>query len=106
MSLSSLTAAEKQIVFECLVAASDGPFFPDWEFHTLFGLDRDRVRQIAAAAPNIDDSNEDVALAINNSMTNLLGYPHDQEAAWSNFISVSEKEVDRVFEKWRSDLNA
>jgi hypothetical protein len=101
--LASLTDREKQTVFECLRAASDGPFFPDWEFHTLFGLARAQVRQVAAAAPHIDDSQEDVAFAINNALANLVGYPHHQESAWSEFISVSSEEVTRVFGKWRGD---
>ena len=25
-----------RIIGECLRAASEGPFFPDWEFHILF----------------------------------------------------------------------
>jgi hypothetical protein len=74
-------------------SSRDGPFFPDWEFHTLFGLERAEVRAIAAAAPQIDDSHEDTALAIHNALGNLLGYPHDQETAWSQFISVSHGEV-------------
>lgn len=101
MSLSSLTPSERQIVFECLRAASDGPFFPEWEFATLFGLKRDVVRRISAAAPDIDDSREDVAVAINNAMNNLLGYPHNQEAVWSQYISASPAETNRIFSKWR-----
>ena len=81
--LAALNERKKQTVFECLRAASDGPFFPDWEFHTLFGLERDQVRRIAAAVPDIDDSSEEVELAINNAMAHLTGYPHRQEAAWS-----------------------
>lgn len=104
MSLDSLTPAERQTVFECLRAATEGPFFPDWEFETLFGLQRDQVRRISAAAPDIDDSREEVAIAINNAMSNLLGYPHHQNATWSQFVSVSQAEADRVFSKWRDDL--
>ena len=101
--LASLTERERELVFECLRAASDGPFFPDWEFSTLFGLEREQVRRIAASAPHIDDSREEAALAINNSLANLLGYPHHQECAWSQFISASSEEVSRVFDKWRGD---
>jgi hypothetical protein len=101
--LGALNEREKQTVFECLRAASDGPFFPDWEFQTLFGLERNQVRRIAAAIPDINDSSEEVALAINNAMAHLTGYPHQKETLWSQFISVSEEEVDRVFDKWRGD---
>src|ERR1700676_3891449 len=101
--LNVLDDAEKRTVSECLRAASEGPFFPDWEFHALFGLERDQVRRVANTAPDIDDSSEEVAQAINNAMANLTGYPHHQEVAWSQFISVPQEEVDRVFRKWRSD---
>jgi len=80
MSLQTLTDNERRVVFECLRAAVDGPFFPDWEFHTLFGLHRQEVARIVAALPNIDDSDESVSLAINNAMGNLLGYPHKNES--------------------------
>ena len=51
MHLERLTQAESKIVGEVLRAAANGPFFPDWEFHTLFGLERDQVRQVAVAWP-------------------------------------------------------
>lgn len=101
--LSSLTEREKKVVFECLRAASDGPFFSDSEFATLFGLERAQVREMAKAASHSDDSRNDAALAINNALANLLGYPHHQERVWSQFISVPEEEVRRIFTKWRGD---
>jgi hypothetical protein len=88
-----------------LRAASNGPFFPDWEFSTLFGLEREQVRRIAATAPHIDDSSEEVAQAINGAMGNLVGYLHHQEHAWSRFVSVPEEEVSRVLSKWRGDAS-
>jgi hypothetical protein len=92
--LASLTEREKGVISECLRAASDGPFFPESEFHTLFGLQRAQVRDIAAAAPHIDDSQEDVALAINNALANLLSYPHHQrEHGRGSFRSQKRKSV-------------
>ncbi|WP_162584044.1 hypothetical protein [Variovorax sp. PBS-H4] len=37
---------DSSIISECLWAAADGPFFPDWEFSTLFGLSREEVRDL------------------------------------------------------------
>ena len=102
MSLQTLPEDDKQVVFACLRAAAEGPFFPDWEFATLFGLDRDEVARIVADLPHVDDSETSVALAINNAMANLLGYPHGDVDAWSRFISVPESEVRRVFDRWRA----
>src|SRR3954471_19325806 len=107
--LSSLSEREKQTVFECLRAASDGPFFPDWEFPTLFGLERDQVRRIVAAIPHIDDSSEEVALAINNAMVNLFGYPHHQEAVGRSSFRYQRKksaEFSRSGEATRSSNHA
>jgi hypothetical protein len=101
MGLRELDAGEKKVVFECLRAAVDGPFFPDWEFHTLFGLQRGEVAKIASSCPSVDDSDDSVALAIHNSMGNLLGYPHGEEKAWRQFISVTPQEVERIFRKWK-----
>ncbi len=101
--LGALNEREKQTVFECLRAASDGPFFPDWEFRTLFGLERDQVRRIATAIPDIDDSSEEVALAINNAMVQPHGIPASEGGCVVTVHFGTEDEVDRVFDKWRGD---
>ena len=47
----------------------------------------------------LDD--EKVKLAISNSINNLLGYPHGcSEEVWSQYISVSEDELGKIFLKW------
>jgi hypothetical protein len=100
-TLAQLDERERQIIFECLRAAADGPFFPEWEFHTLFGLERKEVKHFAEMCPEIDDSNEQAAKAISNSMNHLIGYPHKMGKAWQEFISASPSEVERIFRKWR-----
>ncbi len=107
MSSISLTEKECQIVATCLRAAVEGPFFPDWEFHTLFGLARTGVRAVADRYPGIDKcdeeltGNDDSWLAINNTLANLLGYPHGIEADWSFWIPVSRDGVEHIFKKWK-----
>ena len=98
---SGLTDREAGVVLRCLRAAVEGPFFPDWEFHTLFGLHRAEVAAVAARWPNVDDAEEDVRLAINNSLTNLLCYPHGEPEAFKELVGESEEEVERIFSKWR-----
>ncbi len=104
MSLANLSQDDRDVVRECLRAAVEGPFFPDWEFQTLFGLDRSEVRTVLGAWPNLDESNDSVRLAINNSFANLLGYPHGCESQWSQFISVSGRDVSRIYNLWRGDV--
>jgi hypothetical protein len=101
MNFQSLSEADRTIVGQALLAAADGPFFPDWEFHTLFGLERSRVRAIATAWPELSAPLDEVALAVNNSLNNLLGYPHDQNAVWSHWISVDRKQLGDLFNKLR-----
>jgi len=82
MDLKNLTDADTVIVGQALRAATDGPFFPDWEFHTLFGLERSELQAMADAWPNLAASSDDVEMAVNNSLNNLIGYPHRQDAVW------------------------
>lgn len=102
MGISHLSKDERNVVFECLLAASEGPFFPEWEFHTLFGIERARLKEILGSWPDIDESQEDVQLAIQNSMGNLVGYPHGKDGDWSKYISASPQEVLAILQKWKS----
>ena len=103
MALSDLTQAERYVVRSCLRAAVDGPFFPDPEFHTIFGLTRDDLAGILDRWPTLDDrEGTDAHLAINNAFNNLLGYPHGEETAWSKYVATTPQEVARVFAKWKS----
>ena len=61
------------------------------------------LRSVLDEWPDVDDSEERVRLAINNSMNNLLGYPHDFHDKWESRIRVAKAEVARVFSKWRGD---
>jgi hypothetical protein len=90
---------DKVILGQALRAAVDGPVFEDWEFHTLFGLERSEVRAIPDAWPNPDAPLDDVHLAVNNSLNNLPGYPHQQDAAWSQWISVDRCQLNKLFNR-------
>jgi hypothetical protein len=61
---------------EALQLAADGPLFPDWEFQTLFGIEREDVRRVAAEWPNVDMKSENVACAVLGSLNLIEGYPH------------------------------
>jgi hypothetical protein len=93
VDFQNLSDADKTIIGQALRAAADGPFFPDWEFHTLFGLQRSEVRVIADEWPNPSAPPGKVALALNNSLNNLLGYPHSEDAAWTHWISVDRQQL-------------
>src|SRR5262245_57384669 len=89
MSLADLDQQERDVVRQCLHAAVEGPFFPEWEFGTIFGLERDDVRRVLMSWPDLDEADESVVRAINNSFNNLLGYPtKNKQTIWPKFISV------------------
>ena len=91
-----LNEGDQVTVGACLRAAAEGPFFPEWEFHTLFGLHRDEVRAFAASWPNSKDERDEFQ-AVNNSMNNLLGYPHGLEAQWSSWIPVDRGDLEVLY---------
>ena len=94
MHFERLTKAESTIVKEALLAAAGGPFFPDWEFQTLFGLTREQVRRVASEWPLPNLPPDDVVLAVNNSLNWLLSYPHRMHDQWSDWIwSISGRSM-------------
>lgn len=100
--MERLSERDSLIVKECLRATVEGPFFPGWEFHTLFGLTRDEVRSVLESWPETESpDNQD--LAVGNALNNLLGYPHDKGDAWAQYISAGPDEVAAILSRWRGD---
>ena len=97
-----LTDREADIVRAALRASVEGPFFPDWEFQTLMGVERDEMRSVLDAWPQVTDA-EIADLAINNAFNNLIGYPHDEWEAWARYSDANREELARVFSRWRSE---
>ncbi|WP_205526014.1 hypothetical protein [Pyxidicoccus trucidator] len=92
---------DEKVIGECLRAAVEGPFFPDWEFHALFGLERKEVAVVLASWPEFHDVKTQ-RLAVNNALVNLLWYPSKApDTAWHEYISVSPAEVRAIYERWR-----
>jgi hypothetical protein len=96
-----LDPAEVRVIGECLRAAVDGPFFPDWEFPILIGPNRPDMRAIMEAWPA--QTVDDVAFfeAVRWVITSLMIYPHGyrDDAVWQFYISADIREVDRIFWK-------
>jgi len=110
-SAESLSDDVRAIICGCLNAAVHGPFFPDWEFHTLFGLTRSDVGTVLAEWPNLPvhtpsgyaSPGRFQVVAVNNSLNNLLGYPHRVQAdKFMREVGASEQQVADVLTRWRS----
>jgi hypothetical protein len=104
--LASLNQQERDIIRQCLVASLVGPFFHDDEFHCIFGLTRSELQEVVDKWPDVDEKDLIVRLSINNSLNNLVGFPHHQKAQWHNFISVSPDYLYFLLLKWRDERNS
>ena len=91
---------DEKLIGECLRAAVEGPFFPDWEFTVLFGFTRAEVAAILATWPACEDRSAQQA-AVNGTLNNLLGYPIKKRALWPQYISASPEEIQAVYARWR-----
>ena len=102
MATKSLTPRERRIILECLKAAAEGPFFPDWEVDTLLGFSRNELKSLIARWDTLDLNEASVQQAINNCLINLLGHPHGHHEEWSRYISVDPDELSALWESWRA----
>jgi hypothetical protein len=92
-AVASLTENEHGLIRECLRATADGPFFPDWEFSTIMGVDRETVRKVGQDWPERTVPQVDFQCAVQNALNNLIGYPHKLDDVWSEYISASPTQV-------------
>lgn len=106
----NLSPADQEVIRLCLVAAVNGPYFPDEEFHSLIGLERDDVASVLAAWPMEPDVQADgyasarevQGVAITNVLVNLLGYPHDHHGeAFHKGLGATEEQVKEALSRLR-----
>jgi hypothetical protein len=102
MPLANLTDSEKAVIHACLECVVSGEIIlHNWEFHPIMGISVEELQTVLDAWPDVNDSEDVVYLAINNSMNNLLRFPHGHHERWLEFLVFTRQEVDRVFAKWR-----
>ena len=95
----ALSEQDLRTVKQCLHASTEGDFFPDWEFETLFGTGREMVRVAYNEWPAGTMAEEDIGCAVVSALNNLLGYPHGKESEWGKYISVSPEEVKKTLDR-------
>jgi hypothetical protein len=106
---SRLSEADRELVGRALEAAVAGPYFPDWEMHTIMGFRWEELAQIADAWPETvaiaGDHHEPAEIqrvAVNNVLANFIGYPHRQ---WDRLTKeLGGADSDRLIEllfAWR-----
>lgn len=103
MKLKNLDGKETEIVQKCMECIAGGKvILHDWEFQLVMGVTVDEFIEIINTWPEIDENDENVLMAINNSMNNLLGYPHGKHDQWEEYMDVPLNRINEVFQKWRN----
>ena len=112
MTLDGLPARDRDVLGACVRSAVNGPYFPDWEFHTLMGLSREEMAQVAHSWPALPSSapsgyssaSEMQQTAIANSANWLLGYPHGfSRERLEEDVGYSLPDIARALARWRGD---
>lgn len=100
-----LTQKQITVIGECLRAAAYGPFFPDGEFNSIFGLTRAQVAAVADQWPVVLKNADIVDTAIHNAFNNLIGYPikNDKMAVWDEFVSTDRNDLVELFRDWQTN---
>ncbi|NPC56025.1 hypothetical protein [Caenimonas soli] len=105
MPLVDLLPEENALVFACLKCVASGRVIPhDWEFQTLLGVEPAQVVAVVDAWPNVDESDEIVGLAINNSLNSLLGLVSDD--LLRKHLAYGKSQIAAVFSKWRGSTSS
>lgn len=94
-----LTPRDIATIGEAMRLAADGPLFPDWEFQTLFGVQREEVRNAAALWPNVDVHDERIMCAVLNSLTLIEFYPHHCDDLVRERLGDDGKYLHQLFER-------
>src|SRR3954447_18462842 len=91
--VESLSPTEVETVRRALKATVEGSFFPDWEFETLIGVDRDTVRKVYQAWPRQTVDQDEFSCAVVGSLNNLIGYPHRKEGELAIYVPEGREAV-------------
>lgn len=91
--LESLSPAKIDTVKRALRATVEGSFFPDWEFETLIGVDRDTVKNVYESFPRQTVGPEEFYCAVFGSMSNLLGYPHGKDEELTAYVPEGARAI-------------
>jgi hypothetical protein len=105
-AIASWGSESISLIGRCLRAAVEGPFFPEVEFGTLFGISRLELAALATSWPDADWHSPRVRLAVLNSLNNLTGYPHREEEAWQELIGSPREEVVEALTDWITWMKA
>lgn len=94
-----LSKSDLEIIKICMTASCMERFFPDWEFQSLFGIERDELEQVVSLFPNLNYEDEIHNAAIKGSLGHLLGYPHGRDQELEKMLNRDVMEIKKVLDK-------
>jgi hypothetical protein len=104
VDIRRFSRAERKVLRQCVIAATDGPFFDDRDFASLFSQDRTAVRVAAEELEHATMLTSSARSAISGSLNNLLRYPHEMPQALECWICLSRKDLETLADRWFSCL--
>ncbi len=106
MLQSKLTSEESGIVYQCMLAVYEHhDWIEDWEFSTRLGIERNDVRSVLEAWPNVAKPDLIVYLAINNSMNEICNGLAINAASWTKEFDFSRSTAVNIYHRWRKALH-
>lgn len=99
MQVTTLGSEEWKAVAKCVNATVEGPFFRDKDFHTLIGMWCDEAR--ATLEKNAMDHQGRYLYLANNSMNNLVGYPHKMSVELVEWTGLDRAQLKSLFSRFR-----
>jgi hypothetical protein len=104
MFAETLSAADRDLALQCLLAAADGPFFGEFEFLSLMGMSREDVREVAESLRG-SQTHPKLANAVGSSLNNLLRFPHRRDAMLSSWIPGGRGAIEQFETRWDNLLD-
>jgi hypothetical protein len=89
------------LVYRCLHAAAEGPFFTDEEVEALFGQDRGSLRVVAAMWPRMNLASPDLRRTVVGVVEMLLRRRQALPEAWEAWVSTPPDRVQAALEVFR-----
>lgn len=102
MSLRYLSKAEREVVYQCIVALRKGQYLHDFEIPSRIGVRLESYDDVINRWPDVDDSDDesDVTLIINNALNEICHGVVISGSNWTRWFNTTRDQVKSIYRKW------
>lgn len=102
MALIDVSAEDRAVIRQVMLALVRGPFLGDDDFERRIGVRRAQVDAVLRWWPDVDDHADDgsVCIAINNSLYEACSRLRVKPREWGIWFPVSPEQVREVYVRW------